>query len=164
MELPVIISVTIKILIFIFSLMGVMLLFNLILAGINLINTKAKKDDLYIQLETNPDLDKKEHISFTDKIDITISLLNIINVLIDSEIGRSIETVSMLGKDYELLKYDNDVKRISESVFNAFIKDETFLSNRLVITDEYIMKYISEEVMTRLLRTAQAYNLELRQE
>lgn len=161
MELSEIISVVVKLgMAFLFLvLMGLM--YNMIIAITNWVNAKTKKEDLYIQLETNPDLDKKEHITFDTKIEVTVALLNIINILIDAEINRTIETVSMLGNKYELLKYDDDAKRISSSVFNAFDKESTFLSNKLMITDEYIMTYITEEVLTRLLRRAREYNLDL---
>lgn len=161
MELSEIISVVVKLgMAFLFlTLMGLM--YNMIIAITNWVNAKTKKEDLYIQLETNPDLDKKEHITFDTKIEVTVALLNIINILIDAEINRTIETVSMLGNKYELLKYDDDAKRISSSVFNAFDKESTFLSNKLMITDEYIMTYITEEVLTRLLRRAREYNLDL---
>lgn len=161
MELSEIINVVVKLgMAFLFlTLMGLM--YNMIIAITNWVNAKTKKEDLYIQLETNPDLDKKEHITFDTKIEVTVALLNIINILIDAEINRTIETVSMLGNKYELLKYDDDAKRISSSVFNAFDKESTFLSNKLMITDEYIMTYITEEVLTRLLRRAREYNLDL---
>lgn len=161
MELSEIINVVVKLgMAFLFlTLMGLM--YNMIIAITNWVNAKTKKEDLYIQLETNPDLDKKEHITFDTKIEVTVALLNIIDILIDAEINRTIETVSMLGNKYELLKYDDDAKRISSSVFNAFDKESTFLSNKLMITDEYIMTYITEEVLTRLLRRAREYNLDL---
>lgn len=159
MNWSMIFDISIKIAIVLISITLVGLVFNLLGALTSWLNTKSKREDLYIQLETNPNLDKKEHITFNTKIEVTVALLNIINILIDAEIGRTIENINVLGNKYELLKFDDDAKRISDSVFNAFNKEDTFLSNKLMITDAYIMKYIMEETITRLLRRVQEYNV-----
>lgn len=95
--------------------------------------------------------------SMLDRIDSTVSILNLTNTLIDNEISKTLESCVSLRTKYDVSRLDKDVKIIATTVFNC-IKPEVFASNELLITDTFLMQHITDEVMLKMLKRGQEYN------
>ena len=103
-------------------------------------------------------LTTEELYDYLDKIDSTVSLLNLINILIDNEITKMLDSLSRLKVKYDSKSLDRDAKNIAENVYTSLKKDSTFSNENIILTDEYIMKHISEESITRLMIRSYTYN------
>lgn len=121
---------------------------------------KENKEKTLIREKEDPNFPDPK-LDYLERLNATVTILNFINVLIDNEISRMLDTLARLHTKYEVRNLDNDTKKIAENVFNGFIKEDTFLSNRLVLTNEYIMMQITEETVTRLMKATHEYNQSL---
>ena len=99
-----------------------------------------------------------KELDYLDKVEATIGLLNFINVLIDNEINNMMTSLSKINSKYELIKLDEDAKNIATNIFQAIAKDNTFIENNLIVTNDYVMKYITDESIIKLLDKATKYN------
>lgn len=99
-----------------------------------------------------------KELDYLDKVEATIGLLNFINVLIDNEINNMMTSLSKINSKYELIKLDEDAKQIATNIFQAIAKDNTFIENNLIVTNDYVMKYITDESIIKLLDKATKYN------
>ena len=120
-------------------------------------SVKSDKERMLIREKEDPNFPSPK-LDYLGKLQVTVSLINLINILIDGEISRLIDTLSRLNARYDLKNLDEDAKKIAESVFNGLSKEDTFLSKQLMLTDEYIMKIITEESITRLINSTYKYN------
>ena len=120
-------------------------------------SVKSDKERMLIREKEDPKFPSPK-LDYLGKLQVTVSLINLINILIDGEISRLIDTLSRLNARYDLKNLDEDAKKIAESVFNGLSKEDTFLSKQLMLTDEYIMKIITEESITRLINSTYKYN------
>ena len=140
----------------IFSIVGLIFIFVLMGLVSNISNyfdakSKLANLDYSIKLSDNPTSNLQE------RVHVTTELLNCINALIDNEIGRIFQSYLVLRKKYEVLKMDEDIKIISEAVFNA-IKKEIITDKDLVFTENYVMSFIAQSTAVKLIVYAQAYN------
>ena len=101
---------------------------------------------------------EKSHIAF--QLDNTRLLLDMIDDMIMTEIGSVLHRLLVLNQEYPILRLDNDVKEMAESVYSAFKKD-AFVSEDLCLTDEYVLKYITERTKTLALNSVYEYNQSL---
>ena len=67
-------------------------------------------------------------------------------------------SLSKINSKYELIKLDEDAKQIATNIFQAIAKDNTFIENNLIVTNDYVMKYITDESIIKLLDKATKYN------
>jgi hypothetical protein len=120
----------------------------------------STKADLNIKIADN--IIKKQYeekqLDYLDRVEATVSTLNVINILIDNEINQMVTTLSRLNQKYDVKRLDTDVKKISEKIFNGFKKDNGLITSQLIVTDEFIMQHIMDEVITRLLSVMKDYN------
>lgn len=99
-------------------------------------------------------------VDLPQRITTTTSLLSLIDSLITTEIINQEKTV-FFSQDtkYDYRKLDIDIAEISQNVFNALSKDVFTKNNReIVITDDYIMTYITKRSIELLLETVTKYN------
>ena len=85
-------------------------------------------------------------------------MINLINVLTDNEINNKFTSLSKINSKYELRKLDEDASSIATNIFTAINKEENFISGNLVVNDDYIMKYITDEAIIKLLDRASQFN------
>lgn len=97
-----------------------------------------------------------------DRIDATVSIMNLMNIIIDNEISKTLQGCIRLNTKYELSKLDKDVKTIATTVYDCFKKD-IFDSTETIVTSNFLMQHITDEVMLRLIKAVQEYNTVLRQ-
>ena len=145
-----------------FIIIGIMVLIlftyicSLIISVNRYFDARTKKEELLTEREkVKPIL---QPINYLDKIDSTVSLLNLINILIDNEITKMLDSLSRLKVKYDSKSLDRDAKNIAENVYTSLKKDSTFSNENIILTDEYIMKHISEESITRLMIRSYTYN------
>lgn len=138
-------------------LVGFVLFVNLISAITDYF--KAKRTALLASVREKEDPNYPERkLDLIDRIEATSTILVLISSLVDNEINHMITTLSRINQKYDAKNMDKDIKNISEAVFNAFKKTNNVVSNQFVVTDEFIMKYITEETITKLLVNMQNYN------
>ena len=99
-----------------------------------------------------------KELDYLDKIEATVRLINLINVLTDNEINNKVACLSKINSKYELRKLDEDASSIATNIFNAINREENFISGNLVVNDDYIMKYITDEAIIKLLDKASQFN------
>lgn len=145
-----------------FTIIGIMVLIlfayicSLIISIIGYFDARTKREELLTEREkVKPIL---QPINYLDKIDSTVSLLNLINILIDNEITKMLDSLNRLKVKYDSKSLDKDAKNIAENVYTSLKKDSTFSNENIILTDEYIMKHISEESITRLMIRSYTYN------
>lgn len=138
---------------------GVFLLLNLIIL-IAAIANKNNEEAKFIEFNRMKEELKPvaKELDYLDKIEATVRLINLINVLTDNEINNKFTSLSKINSKYELRKLDEDASSIATNIFNAINKEENFISGNLVVNDDYIMKYITDEAIIKLLDKASQFN------
>ena len=113
-------------------------------------------------------INQKEKLSQTQSIEplsdrtiTTTELFNLCNVLVDSEIYKTMQTCMTLHQKYDLIHLDTDIQIIGNKVFKS-IKPEVFTNKDLIVTSDALMEYITERTILRLLNIATEYNNSLR--
>lgn len=102
-----------------------------------------------------------KELDYLDKIEATVRLINLINVLTDNEINNKFTSLSKINSKYELMKLDDDAVVIANNIFNAINSEENFINGNIVVSNEYIMKYITDEAIIKLLDKASQFNNKL---
>lgn len=125
----------------------------------NLIDVKANsiEFDDKIKKEEN---DINNQIILKENIESAEKLLGFINNIIDTDVGILLNSFIKLNKPYDVMRLDNDAKNIAEKVYQS-INPDILRKLSLVVTTEYILTYISEMTITRLLNYIVEYNSNL---
>lgn len=142
-----------------YLIVGVFLLLNLIIL-IAAIANKNNEEAKFIEFNRMKEELKPvaKELDYLDKIEATVRLINLINVLTDNEINNKFTSLSKINSKYELRKLDEDASSIATNIFNAINREENFISGNLVVNDDYIMKYITDEAIIKLLDKASQFN------
>lgn len=113
-----------------------------------------------ITLENNS-LQQIRKLSFQQRIDITNNTMNLINFLIQSETSYILQTYAMLNSKYNVIEMDEDIKKITEHVYNG-IEPDVFTDENILLKDTYIMEYILNQSKLVFMATMQQYNQSFR--
>lgn len=146
----------------VYLLAGVFFLINLTFFVAMLAN-KNDEEAKFIELNRMKEELKPvaKELDYLDKIEATVRLINLINVLTDNEINNKFTSLSKINSKYELIKLDEDASSIATNIFGAINKEENFVNGNLVLNEDYIMKYITDEVIIKLLDRASQFNNKL---
>lgn len=106
--------------------------------------------------------DSKSHINILDKVDATVGIINLCNLLIDNEVSKTMQACIRLNTKYDVTRLDHDVRIMATTVFES-IRAEVFESPDLIITDKFLMQHITDEVMLKLMTAGQEWNTRLKQ-
>ena len=141
-------------------LLGGIFLLAYILDLLTSISNKFNEESKFIELQKIKEEMKpvNKELDYLDKLEATVGFLNFINVLIDNEINNMMTSLSKIDSKYELIKLDEDAKQIATNIFQSLAKENTFVDSNLIITNDYIMKYITDESIIKLLDKATKYN------
>lgn len=141
-------------------LLGGIFLLAYIMDLLTSISNKFNEESKFIELQKIKEEMKpvNKELDYLDKLEATVGFLNFINVLIDNEINNMMTSLSKIDSKYELIKLDEDAKQIATNIFQSLAKENTFVDNNLIITNDYIMKYITDESIIKLLDKATKYN------
>ena len=96
-------------------------------------------------------------LDMPSRIDLTNSILDLITFLINNEIIIQIKPYIVLNNPYEISRLDDDVRVISTNVFKS-INPSLFKDTNLVLTDEYLMTYITKKSMGLMIDVVQNHN------
>lgn len=96
-------------------------------------------------------------LSMIDRVDATLGIINIANILIDNEVNKTIQGCITLHTKYDVTRLDKDVKIIATTVFES-LKSEIFTSHDLIINDTFLMQHISDEAMLRMISAGKELN------
>lgn len=109
----------------------------------------------------NNSLQQIRKLSFQQRIDITNNTMNLINFLIQSETSYILQTYAMLNSKYNVIEMDEDIKKITEHVYNG-IEPDVFTDENILLKDTYIMEYILNQSKLVFMATMQQYNQSFR--
>lgn len=98
-----------------------------------------------------------DKLSLDIRNDITVSMMNMIVTMISNEIILVLRSYITLNIRYDLKKLDDDIQNISTNVFNG-IRSDVILDDNLIMTSDYMMKYIVSETTTRMIETIKKFN------
>ena len=145
-----------------YLVVGIFILLNLIVflaAVAGKFNEEAKFIEFNRMKEELKPVAKE--LDYLDKIEATVRLINLINVLTDNEINNKFTSLSKINSKYELMKLDDDAALIATNIFNAINSEENFINGNIMVSNEYIMKYITDEAIIKLLDKASQFNNKL---
>ena len=81
--------------------------------------------------------------------------------MIENEVMNILKEDIQLNQPYKMLKFDDDSRKIAINVYDALEKDE-LSSGHMIITTEYLQKYIIQESIKIFLSAITTHNTTLR--
>ena len=90
----------------------------------------------------------------------TISLLNLINQIVATEVANLMLQYRKLAKRYNYMTLDKDAEKIAKTVFTS-INWEAYKKREILVKEEYLLKYISDQTITQILDFAREMNLNI---
>lgn len=96
------------------------------------------------------------------RLQSTFDLLDIIDGVVDGYILTKFHSLIMLQQPYDLKMLPDDIKLISKSTMDA-IRPDVFENKDMMLTDTYLMHFITSTVTRKLLQSAQAHNIAIRE-
>ena len=123
---------------------------------LNSINKLIKENIMKYQIRRTDHLDMVT-MQLSERIELTNSIFNLIDDMIHEEILSFMKTFISLPEKYQILNLDIDVGKISTIIYEAFNKD-IFLDPNVLITQEYMMSYITKKTSYELLIAVLAHN------
>lgn len=99
----------------------------------------------------------KSKLNMLERVDSTLGIINIANILIDNEVGKTIQGCIALNSKYDVSRLDKDVKIIATTVFES-LKPEIFASQDIIINDTFLMQHITDEAMLRMIAAGKELN------
>lgn len=120
----------------------------------------TKRNKLLIETEIQRQNQINNANVYIDKVTLTVDVINLCNTLINSNVSHMISAKEMLHEKYDLKFLKEDSEKIANHVYES-IRKELIVDNMLVVSDEFILNYISEETILILLQNATDYNRNL---
>lgn len=146
----------------VFILVGILISLSILFLITSLTN-KTHAETVFLetqnarqQVQVIPD-----ELDYISKIEASVAFLNFINTLIENEINKTFTSLDKINSRYDLKNLDTDAANIAKKIFDSLNKEITFSTNNLIITDEYIMRHITDEAIIRLLDKSSKYNNKL---
>jgi hypothetical protein len=148
----------IDIMILILSTLGVVTImfgFVVIMTLLNQMRIRLKQKTL---VEYNQLLQPKNLLTTDKQIEVTNNMLIFISKLIEIECNNTMKTNIVLNQKYEFTNATDDIKHISTAVYQGLNPDNVFGNPNILLKDEYIMKYISQQTTIELIGQALRLN------
>lgn len=101
-------------------------------------------------------------VSIDIQLEVTKDLLSFINHIIEVESTNKLKTYIPLNTKYEYTYLKEDIEDISSLVYGGLNKDIVFDNPNIFLTNEYIMKYISQQTTIIFMGLVIQYNDNLR--
>ena len=95
---------------------------------------------------TEKSSEPKEEFDLRMYMDNSEKLLSIIDSLIYNEAMTIFSKLAALGKQYEVINMDADIKKVSESVYKS-LRHEVLNNNQTVYTEDALMNIIISKTM-----------------
>ena len=148
----------IDIIILILSSLGVITImfgFIVIMTLLNQIRIRLKQKTL---VEYNQLLQPKNLLTTDKQIEVTNNMLIFISKLIEIECNNTMKTNIVLNQKYEFTNATDDIKTISTAVYEGLNPENVFSNPNILLKDDYLMKYISQQTTIELLGQALRLN------
>ena len=107
------------------------------------------------------DKDSDSTISMPDRVELTNSVLDLITYTINQEITSTMQPYIQLSQQFPINNIDVAIKNISNNVFNAIDRD-MFLDSDLLLTSEYLQKFITSKTKNAMLDVVMRHNDSIR--
>ena len=140
--------------------LNIILLLIYIILGITDIVIWKKTDKRLNDIEEKVSENKNVTKNIEYDLETSMKLKKYIDDLIEDEIIYVLKNYIVTYKKYDMLKLDNDAKKISESVYNSFKKDY-LINNNLVFVSDFYQSYIIKRSISRFLIVVKDYNNEM---
>ena len=88
----------------------------------------------------------------------TISLMNLINQIVATEVGNMMLQYKRLAKRYDYINLDKDAEKVATTVFNN-INWDSYKKREILVKEEYLLKYISDQTIIQILDYAREMNV-----
>lgn len=95
-----------------------------------------------------------------DKIITTDKFISMINAVIDEKVEERLELMSFLNQPYNISNLDKDVSNIASEIFNIF-KKECYVDKDVIVNEQWILLYITNQVSIRFTSVMKKFNSEL---
>lgn len=150
-------NVVLPVLLFIIVLLCILCLWN----TNSWIRAKKKRETAEIQKIVNaPDASAESLESYETRLECSRKLVEAIQYVASEEIASILFTYSALGTEYPLVKLDDDIRVISESVYKGF--EPSCLANvNNIFTTEYVLKIINRFVANTFIDVVRTYNTQI---
>ena len=133
-----------------FGTLAVILLFavlNLMGAIEKFFRTKERK------LKADPNI-------YGDRLEVTVLALQTIDTITKREVDGKVLFLHLSHMRYNMLDIDKDVEKLGNYIFNSF-KREFYQNDVLLLSEDYIMKYITSQVSLLLITAMKEANIEM---
>lgn len=104
---------------------------------------------------------KNELLSIPERIALMNDILDLISFMINYEITYHIKNILILNNPYDMSNLDKDVSEISNKVYEGINKD-LFKDKNLVMTDAYLLQFITKKTISQMLDIVQVHNNNIR--
>ena len=148
----------IDMIIFILSSLGVITImfgFIVVMTLLNQIRIRLKQKTL---VEYNQLLQPKNLLTTDKQLEVTNNMLIFISKLIEIECNNTLKTNIVLNQKYEFTNATDDIKTISTAVYEGLNPENVFSNPNILLKDDYLMKYISQQTTIELLGQALRLN------
>lgn len=148
----------IDIIILILSSLGVITImfgFIVVMTLLNQIRIRLKQKTL---VEYNQLLQPKNLLTTDKQLEVTNNMLIFISKLIEIECNNTLKTNIVLNQKYEFTNATDDIKTISTAVYEGLNPENVFSNPNILLKDDYLMKYISQQTTIELLGQALRLN------
>lgn len=103
-------------------------------------------------------LTKPNILATDEQVEVTKEILSLINTLIEIECNVTMKTFITLNQKYEYTRLSDDINIISTNVYEGLDKKLIFDNPNIFLTNDYIMKYISQQTSIILLANVIQFN------
>lgn len=135
-----------------FVLFAIVVIF-LLHAISKLMDAKRRYYDALRKKENAPD-------DVVTKVNVSATTMKLIETLVSIEIDSMVISLNMIKKPYDMLRLDKDAEYISQRVFKG-IKPEIYRSEDQCLTEEYLLQFITTEVMNKFIQAMITMNTQL---
>lgn len=118
---------------------------------------KQKSEKEKIEIDSIIDGTSPDSETFTDILNNSVEILNFCKSLIEIEIQNILQEVSRLDQKYEMRNLDTDAKTVAENVYKS-LNHEILLSKKFILTNDYILGYITSQSLAFLIKYTEEYN------
>lgn len=127
-----------------------------LLEFVSLVNKFLNESIIKLKIKRTDHLDMVT-MQLPERIELTNSIFQLIDGMIESEILSTMKDHIALKEKYNTLNLDLDVGKISTIIYESFNKD-LFTDPNLLLNKEYMMTYITKKTSYELLVSVLTHN------
>ena len=104
---------------------------------------------------------KSRGSELSERIQVTTDLLNYINFLAKLYVTNRLQTLKAINKEYIIRNIDDDIRTISNDIFQTIPKN-VYTNNYLAITTDYLFEFTRDQVTIHLINLTREHNISLK--